>query len=630
MKYFSSVRFILILIVLAGILPNLVVVFSAGLERRNNETEHAKRTILRLAEYYAYEQIQEFNRIKTILITLSKTTEVQSLDEAACNELFKYYRSANPTYANFAMIGPDGFAISSALPFKKPKDLSNRKEIIDALKTKRFSIGEYAIGRVSKVQILPVAYPVYNKQGRILCILLASLRLGGYEELFEKAHLPQGSFVGLVDSKGKRLYRYPVVEKKHVGTAIPAQVWDKLIHLKQEGMFTALAGDGRHIIFAARRIQYSAEQEPFLNIFVGTPEKDVLQKADIATIKYVTWAGIAFFLSVTLAYLIGKFAIHNRVKGLVTVAQRLGAGDFSARTGQGEDSGTFGKLFNAFDKMAEQLEQNIVERERGRIAAEKAAILEQANVRLQELDEIKSNLVSSISHELRTPLTSIRGFAKLTGKDFERYFKVLANNPQLEEKGDRICHNLAIIESEGDRLTRLINDFLDINRIEAGKEVWNDASFNPLEIIGKAAEAVSGQFSTNPNLQLLVDLPQSAPEIFADPDKIQQVLINLLNNACKFTKEGTVTVSFKTEGENIVVSVADTGIGIHESELSVIFEKFHKSQSDGAMRSDVRGTGLGLALCKEIVLHYKGNISVESIKDEGSVFTFTLPIATKD
>ncbi|MDC0335655.1 PAS domain S-box protein [Pseudodesulfovibrio sp.] len=256
---------------------------------------------------------------------------------------------------------------------------------------------------------------------------------------------------------------------------------------------------------------------------------------------------------------------------------------------------------------------------------EKASELQAANKRLTELDEIKSTLVSSVSHELRTPLTSIRGFAKLTGKDFLRHFHPLADRPTLEEKGERIRKNLEIIESEGERLTRLINDFLDINRIESGKAVWNDAFLNPCEVIRQAVTALSGAFAAKPDVQLSADLPKSIPPIHADPDKVQQVLINLLNNACKFTSEGSVTVSVVTNPDTLTISVADTGMGIPKEEQAQIFEKFHKSRKGDTISIKDKGTGLGLAICREIVEHYDGTIWVVSEPDKGSTFSFTLP-----
>lgn len=256
---------------------------------------------------------------------------------------------------------------------------------------------------------------------------------------------------------------------------------------------------------------------------------------------------------------------------------------------------------------------------------EKASQLEEANKRLTELDKIKSTLVSSISHELRTPLTSIRGFAKLTGRDFLRFFHPLSDTPLLQNKGDRIANNLEIIESEGERLTRLINDFLDINRIESGKAAWNDDFLNPCEVIRHATNALAGAFAAKPEVSLVTDLPDTVPTIHADPDKMQQVLINLLHNACKFTSEGTVTVSVTANLDTLTVTVTDTGMGIAKEEQKDIFEKFHKSRAGDTISIKDKGTGLGLAICREIVEHYGGSIWVESTEDDGSAFSFTLP-----
>ncbi|CCH48308.1 PAS domain S-box protein [Pseudodesulfovibrio piezophilus] len=277
----------------------------------------------------------------------------------------------------------------------------------------------------------------------------------------------------------------------------------------------------------------------------------------------------------------------------------------------------------ALTRLNEELESKVEMRTAELL--ENTAQLEAANRRLTELDEIKSALVSSVSHELRTPLTSIRGFAKLTGKDFVKFFTPLSHSQLLKEKGERIVKNLEIIESEGVRLTRLINDFLDINRIESGKVIWNDTLLNPCEVIRNASSALVGAFAAKPEVALFTNMPTKVSPINADPDKIQQVIINLLNNACKFTLEGTVTVSLLEKTDHLLISVSDTGIGIPEDEQKHIFEKFHKSRAGDTISIKDKGTGLGLAICREIVTHYKGKIWVESIPGKGSHFHFTIP-----
>ena len=195
----------------------------------------------------------------------------------------------------------------------------------------------------------------------------------------------------------------------------------------------------------------------------------------------------------------------------------------------------------------------------------------------------------------------------------------------FRSKGERIRQNLEIIETEGERLTRLINDFLDINRIESGKAVWNDRFLNPCDVIRQASGTLAGSFAAKPEAKLITDLPETVPPIHADPDKVQQVLINLLNNACKFTSKGSITVSVTGNQDTLTVTVTDTGIGIPKNEQSYIFEKFHKTRMGDTISTKDKGTGLGLAICKEIVEHYGGSIWVDSILGKGSTFFFTLP-----
>ena len=279
----------------------------------------------------------------------------------------------------------------------------------------------------------------------------------------------------------------------------------------------------------------------------------------------------------------------------------------------------------AIERKRDEEELELKVDQRTRELSEKAAELEEANARLMELDEVKSSLVSSISHELRTPLTSIRGFAKLCAKDFNRYFSTLSDAPKLVAKAGRIRGNLEIIDTEGERLTRLINDFLDINRIESGKASWHDHFIDPCEVVQKAVSAASGSFAANTSIAIKVNLPATCKPIHADPDKIQQVVINLLNNAYKFTREGSVTVSLTEGPGTLTASVCDTGSGIPEEELPHLFEKFHKSAQGDTVTNENKGTGLGLAICKEIVEHYGGAIWVESTPGRGSCFSFSLP-----
>ena len=257
----------------------------------------------------------------------------------------------------------------------------------------------------------------------------------------------------------------------------------------------------------------------------------------------------------------------------------------------------------------------------------KAQELEVANKRLRELDEMKSAFLSSVSHELRTPLTSVLGFAKLILKEFTNSFLPTARgDKKLEAKAERIRSNLDIIAHEGERLTRLINDVLDLSKIESGRMEWRDGDIEFGLVVQDAARAVSGHFALKPGVRLLVDVAKDLPRVRIDPDRLTQVIINLLNNSIKFTHHGVVALRVSSPiAARVEVRVEDTGQGIPASDIERIFEKFHQVTHEDTLRDKPHGSGLGLAICRQIVEHYGGRIYASSEQGKGSVFTFDLP-----
>ncbi|WP_419785518.1 ATP-binding protein [Pseudodesulfovibrio sp.] len=267
-------------------------------------------------------------------------------------------------------------------------------------------------------------------------------------------------------------------------------------------------------------------------------------------------------------------------------------------------------------------------RQRTKVLVEKAMELRQANRRLMELDKLKSSFLSSVSHELRTPLTSLLGFSKLIKRDFSRIFMPLASEQEQRRRGKRIEANLDIIGSEGERLTRLINDVLDLSRIESGREAWPFMDVDPGEVVGGAMEAASGLFSARPEVKLVARRFDRVPSVHFDPDRLQQVIINLLSNAAKFTRVGEVALDlYVDERELVHICVQDTGCGIDSDNLESIFDKFHQVQQGDTLIHKPAGTGLGLAISRQIVEHYGGAIWAESDGRHGAAMHVTLPMA---
>jgi len=240
--------------------------------------------------------------------------------------------------------------------------------------------------------------------------------------------------------------------------------------------------------------------------------------------------------------------------------------------------------------------------------------LRAANARLKELDKLKDDFVSTVSHELRTPLTSIRSFSE-----------ILHDNPRAGD--DQKKEFLAIIIAESERLTRLINDMLDLAKMEVGKLDWYMDDIDPRVVIEQAVAATRTLFGADKTVELEVDLPARLPAVRADRDRLTQVIVNLLSNAAKFCERpgGRVAIAAAAEPAFLRVSVTDNGPGIRPENQSLIFEKFQ--QASDTLTDKPEGTGLGLPICREIVEYFGGRIWVESRPGEGSTFSFTVPAA---
>ncbi len=255
---------------------------------------------------------------------------------------------------------------------------------------------------------------------------------------------------------------------------------------------------------------------------------------------------------------------------------------------------------------------------------ERTRQLEIANQRLQALDQLKSDFLSTVSHELRTPLTSVLGFARIILKRFnESLFPHLdQSQKKVQRDAQRTRENLEIIIEEGERLTRLINEVLDLEKIESGRMEWKMQEVSLHEVVQGGVNAAS-PLAREKGLDVKVVTHGGDFQLYGDPDRLTEVVSNLVGNAIKFTEEGSITCALE-QGESVItVKVMDTGIGIAPGDLDQVFEKF--KQVGDTLTDKPKGTGLGLPICKEIIEYHGGKIWVESELGKGSIFIFTLP-----
>ena len=247
-----------------------------------------------------------------------------------------------------------------------------------------------------------------------------------------------------------------------------------------------------------------------------------------------------------------------------------------------------------------------------RALEEATAELRQANERLRELDSMKDDFISTVTHELRTPLTSIRALSEMLHED-----------PEIDV-GDR-TRFLGIIVTEAERLTRLINQILDMAKLESGRAEWTTGEVDIAAVAREAMDSV-GQLFRDKEVALAGEIPDQVPVVLADRDRLTQVMINLLSNAVKFVAAGSghVVVRVGSDARVVRVQVSDNGPGLTAEECVVIFEKFR--QGGNTMTDKPQGTGLGLPISRQIVEYFGGNLWVESSPGAGATFVFTVPL----
>ncbi|MEH6402098.1 MAG: sensor histidine kinase [Sneathiella sp.] len=238
-----------------------------------------------------------------------------------------------------------------------------------------------------------------------------------------------------------------------------------------------------------------------------------------------------------------------------------------------------------------------------------------ANDRLKELDSMKDDFLSMVSHEFRTPLTSLRAFGE-----------ILQDNPNVSPEERK--QFLGIIVNESERLTRLIDQLLDLAKMEAGRMDWLLEEVDVPSTIKEALAALNLLLKER-NIDLTLDMSEELPRVQADRDQLIQVMINLVSNAIKFCDEnnGKIKVRVLNDKQGLRVTVGDNGAGIPVSLEEKIFDRFHQSQIDGAEKP--QGTGLGLAICREIITFLGGKIWAENEAEGGAKFSFTLPVPVK-
>ena len=397
------------------------------------------------------------------------------------------------------------------------------------------------------------------------------------------------------------LSRFPVVEAVLAG---------------EEGTMKGYTDElGRQVLGS-----YMPIRELGWGVLIQRPLADI--DAEVGQLRTtIIWAMIAAILLAVLAGWLMSRQIAKPIGQLASASERVAQGDLSTSVDV-KSSNEVGVLANSFNQMIVSLKkargelQQWGEELEGKVH-ERTAELEQrsqeladTNVRLEEMSRHKSQFLANMSHELRTPLNSIIGYTKLILDGLEG---------DITEEQQKDLHT---VYTNSKHLLELINDLLDLSRIEAGKTVLSYETFPISDLLSEVIPAIE-QLAREKGLTLTYSVAPDIDNLYADKAKTRQVLINILGNAVKFTNEGSIKLNVADTDSDFIFSVTDTGIGMKKEDLEAIFDSF--KQVGPAQIAGYEGTGLGLAISKQFIEMQGGRIWAESELGKGSTVTFTLP-----
>jgi PAS domain S-box-containing protein len=382
-QFFFNLRFRLILLILLAVVPALGLTLYTGLEQRQRAANQAKDEALSLARFISSRQRQLIEGTHHFLNVLAQLPQVRSCDPTACSRLFGDLLKQYPHYLNIGVIGLDGYVFASAIPFTKPIYAADRSYFQRALKTRKFTIGEYQIGRITGKPGVNLGYPVMDDMGKVRAVVFVALDLSWLNQMSGEADLPKDSTTSLIDSDSTILARYPESEKWVGKTMLEAPII-KTILGKGEGIIETIGEDKVRRLYAFTSFGSTENQADKIYVSIGIPSSAVFAQVNRILVRNLAFLLFISLLALSAAWFGGNLLVLRRLNPIVSAAKRLCAGDLSVRTGIAYGKGELSQLAFTFDEMAESLEKHEAER---KIAEEKIIHLNRVYAVLSEINQ---------------------------------------------------------------------------------------------------------------------------------------------------------------------------------------------------------------------------------------------------
>ena len=581
MKYLS-VRTKLFILVLILLIPLISLQFYRIKTQLDNSLESELQASEELAQAISTSfsnYIEEVWHLETT-IGIFLSDNVLKVDEI--NNYLRKVKNNQDICLRYSWIDNNGTIIASSEPSLIGKSFREQKYFKEILNGKDNVISDLDYSILDESPIIPIAKAI-RKDGKLVGVVSTVINIDKLNMRLPNSRLTEHSSFGLVNRLGKTIYdssnKNVIYEDSSASAESP--VWNAL-----KGEIVRSPRTTSHCKnFTCIRVDYPIKSIGW-ECYVTARHSEVLSKPYDDTKKDIIFLTILTLLSILAALIIGNY-ILSPIKRLESVALSIKNGDYSVQTGiTGSDE--ISATAQAFDSMVKSIEK---------------------------FDAMKTQFFTNISHELKTPLNVIYCSSQLLSN--------VQSTLDFDNLKSKVSTHLKVVNQNCNRLIRLINNILDITRIDNGFLEINLTNHDIVQVVEDITQSVV-PYAELKNISCLFDTDIEEKVIACDPDMIERILLNLISNALKFTEEnGYIYISICTDSDNVIISVRDTGIGIPKENFDDIFERF--SQVNNSLNRSHEGSGIGLSLVKSLVEAHNGTITVESELGKGTEFIIKLP-----
>ncbi|MDR2694922.1 MAG: response regulator [Deltaproteobacteria bacterium] len=599
--FYGYISRTLYLIIFLSILPALGVILYAGLETIENDRISARIKASEISEALLKQQTLILNNTRALLMTLAQVEAVRERKLPSFLGLLNSIQEMrSPIYAELRIVDNNGIVFADTQPRNIGRDVGDGTYVREAIQTKEFVVGDVVPRGSGGRPYLPCAYPVISPEGSVLMVLVAGISFTSSTIKPDAMNLGGHSRITLLDRGGRVVISLPEDPDFVIGEYPPRKEWQEPADDRQaQGIRTSgpTGSQDARLVAYTRHLSRDAHT-PLMTLLFSIPAKDVYAAANVHLAELLALLTLTTLLTLGTAFVLGRLALRAPVRRLVRASRRLAVGESPEYGYDADIGGELGELARGFDIMAKEL-------------AQQQMLLIGARDHAELANTAKSFFLANMSHEIRTPMNAIIGMTHLM-------LKTPLDDKQLDQ--------MQKIHSAANNLLGIINDILDISKIEAGKLDMEKLPFRIGEVF-EHVRTVAAQRAQEKDLELLFAVHPDVPrQLVGDPLRLGQVLVNLVNNAVKFTHQGEVAVScalrqMRDDRVHLLFEVRDTGIGMSPEQQARLFSPFTQAESSTSRKYG--GTGLGLTITKHIVELMGGMTSLRSEPDRGTTVTFS-------